>query len=553
MSRDIDVGPIKNVKASLVDEQVPALYLIVEPGGQPGDVLTLRALRDIIEAAGIRDWFVDQEQVQLLRREQTTLKAPKMYRIAECRQAQVRVEIASDRNVARLTIVPPCGGEPVTAEKILEALKKAGVTFGILEKKIPGLVERGAVENEIIAEASPSIAGTDAHFERLFKESEHKGQPKIDDTGKVDLHDLGLFISVVKGTPLLRKIPPSPGIPGIAVDGSPIPFKKPRDQSLIAGPGTVLSHEDPNILIASADGLPVFEENSAKIVSKLELDGLDYETGNVEFVGSVNIRGAIQAGFVAKTGGDISVEETVDASDLTADGAINLRCGIFGRGRSRITAKGSIRARFLSDCDVYCGGNLEVDDLISNCTVICEGSVEVGQRWGKGQIYGGRILATKGVRAKILGSVVETSTAIEVSSSPKLAARERIVTKEIGDTEQKAEDLSRSLSYLESSATPKKDPRMGRLRRDLQLVRAKLNVLKREQSELTEKLQVRSDAKIIASEVHPGVTISIGKRKEIISSTLGHSVFESIEESSPPSSSATENEARVSPSRSRAS
>lgn len=514
------------IKASICDGEIPILCVTIEPGGGCSDVLTSDLLQAILEAHGAQDWFVDQEQIRFIGKEQLSLAAAKTYRVAERRDAQVRIQIEGDPATARITLVPAAGGEPVTAEKIQNALKKAGVTFGILETKIPDLVAKGSCEKELIAQSSPPMPGTDVSFQRLIKESDHKGQPKTGEDGKVDLHDLGLFISVAKGTPLIRRIPPSPEIPGVAIDGNPLSSKKSRDHNLSAGTGTALSTADPNVLIAVMDGLAIFKENSARIVGKLELNGIGCETGNVEFIGSILIRGAIQPGFNAKADGDIIVGETVGASDLTAGGSIQLRCGAFGRGKNHITAKGNIKARFLSDSTVYCGGNVEVEDLIANCTIICEGMVEVGQRSGKGQIYGGRILATKGIRARILGSVTEIDTAVEVSPLPTLAARERAVVKEINDLERKSSEAGRSLSYLQGSPTGRKDPRMERLGREFQALRQKIEALRLESEELTAKLHVHFDAKITASQVFPGVTVSIGRKKEVIVSPMEHFVFE---------------------------
>ncbi len=521
-----EFGVPANIKISMDTGANPALFLTIEPRGRPGDILTLKKLEGVLEANGATDWFIDKEQIRLIREEQLSLTSPKTYRIAERRDAQVQARMSNDRKEARITVLPAYGGEPVSREKILAALKSAGVAYGILETKIPDLVARGSCEDELIAEAAPPMPGTDVLFERLFNESEHKGRPKVEEGGRVDLHDLGLFVSVAKGTPLLRRIPPTPGMPGVAVDGDLIPPRKPRDQNLNPGTGTEISREDPNILIAAAGGLPVITDNSVKIVSKLELDGLDYETGNVEFVGSLLIRGSIQPGFNAKAGGDVVVVDTVDASNLTAAGSIQLRCGVFGRGRSQISAQGDIKARFLSDCTVYCGGNLEVDDLIANCTVVCEGVVEVGQRWGKGQIYGGRVIATRGIRAKILGSVMEMNTVIEISPSPTLASRERTVISEIADLEHKAGELGRSFAYLQCSATNRKDPRLERFAKEYQDVRAMLESLKVELADLSAKLQVGFDARISASQVFPGVTVSIGKKREVITAPLEFFVFE---------------------------
>jgi uncharacterized protein (DUF342 family) len=310
---------------------------------------------------------------------------------------------------------------------------------------------------------------------------------------------------------------------------------KPRDRALILGAGTAIAAEDPNILVATADGLPVISDNSAKVISVLELDGLDYQTGNVEFVGSIIIRGPIQPGFRAKAGGDIVAHDNVDAAELTAGGSIHLSCGVSGRGQSYLSAKGSIKARFLSDCTVYCGGDVEVEDLIANCTVICEGAVEAGQKWGKGQIYGGKVRATRGVCAQTLGSVMEVNTLIEVSSSPSLSARERVVVAEMETLQQRLGELGRSLAYLQHAAAGQTDPRIEPIANEHHSVQERLEALSLELEDLTARLRIPFDAKISAARIYPGVTVSIGVKRETIAEPMENFVYTPTPEATPPS------------------
>lgn len=525
-----EVRTPERLKVSKITGDHPALIVTLEPGKANGAVFTQEALQSILRENSAEDWFLVEEQIRRLQAARPSTAGAKSYRIAEVKDAEAHVQITDDRKQAKITIVRPYGGEPVTVEKVREALEKAQVVHGILEARIPELVAFGACKEVLIAEGTPPTSGTEARFEPLIKESDHKGRPQLKEHGKVDHHDLGLFVSTIKGTPLLRRIPPVPGNPGIGVDGSPIPPKSCRERNLVAGPGTAISPEDPNLLIAAVDGQPILSEGTAKVVGKLELDGVGYHTGDIRFDGSVHIAGPIHPGFKVHAGGDIVALDTVDASNLTAGGSIQLRCGVIGRGRSQISAKGNMKARFLNECSVICGGNLEVEDLIANCTIVCEGKVEVGSRGGKGQVYGGKVLATKGIRAQILGAITERETFIEISPSPRLAAREREIKNEIKEIKTRFNDLALSLTYLKNSTARQKDPRMGKLVKNFQTLKARLEELQEELAEISPKLQVHSEAKITASRAHPGVTLSVGKWKQAIDSPTDCVVFEQPKE-----------------------
>lgn len=229
------------IKISKVMGDHPALIVTLEPGKANGAVFTQETLQSILKEYAAEEWFLDEEQVRRLQAARPSTTGPKSYRIAEPKDAQVKVELSDDHKQAKITVVRPYGGKSVTVEMVREALEKAHVVHGIIEARLPELVAFGACKEVLIAEATPPTLGTEARFEQLIKESDHKGRPQLKEHGKVDHHDLGLFVSTVKGTPLLRRFPPVPGNPGIGVDGSPIPPRSCRERNLVAGPGTAIS------------------------------------------------------------------------------------------------------------------------------------------------------------------------------------------------------------------------------------------------------------------------------------------------------------------------
>lgn len=66
------------------------------------------------------------------------------------------------------------------------------------------------------------------------------------------------------------------------------------------------------------------------------------ETGNIDFNGSISIRGTVQTGFSVIAKGDISIEgpEGVSGAKLikSIDGDVFIRGGIFGLGETRVEA-----------------------------------------------------------------------------------------------------------------------------------------------------------------------------------------------------------------------
>ena len=76
------------------------------------------------------------------------------------------------------------------------------------------------------------------------------------------------------------------------------------------------------------------------VVPVLEIKGdVGPATGNIDFVGSVLIRGRIKSGFRVVAKGDVQVERTLEDAEIKAGGNIILQRGIQGRKRRNIRSR----------------------------------------------------------------------------------------------------------------------------------------------------------------------------------------------------------------------
>ena len=510
-----------------------ALVLIAEPHDlsklPPSErvVLDRQSIDEVVRENGAGGWSIGEEEIgRFLREQNEKFTVSKGYRFAEQRDAQVEIQISGDRLSAWVTLRPPLGGKKVSADMITAALQRAGVKYGVLRNKIADLVGGEVCDHVLIGSGLPPEPGKAASFEKLVDEIENAGHPQEQGNGRVDYHEIGLIRSVVKGTPLIRRTAPTPGIPGTGVDGLPIAPVPGKDMPLTAGTGTEISADDSNLLLAATGGEPVLLGNTAKVVGKLELDGVNFQTGNVDFDGSVVIRGPILPGFKIRAGGDIIAHEEVDGAELQAGGSIELRQGIFGKHNCRLSAKGDVKARFLNDCIVDCEGNLEVRDLLARCAVVCEGKLIAGKDGGKGQVLGGTAIATKGVEVKILGCQTEVPTVVEVSTSPKLVAQHQQRAKEISRVERNLDDIQRSLVYLRKQASARSDGRIDKLSEAYFTLSEQLDTFRAEAQDLTERVKAKVDGKILAQEVYGGVTLKIGTHHRRVTSFVKMLEFE---------------------------
>lgn len=478
--------------------------------------IPINTLQDWIRSQGCDDWLLNVEEITLLAREIRKLNNTKEYTVAERKDCTIEIQTTPDRIQAWIRITPAYGGVPFTETLLAEALEKNHIRVGINEEYRIHILQEGQCEKTLIAEGIPPIPGEPAKFEELVQESATKGVPQEKEYGRVDYKELGFVLSVSKDTPLLRRIPPAAGTPGKAVDGTEIPAPPGPDRQLRPGQGTAISKDDPDIVIATRGGKPVFDWNSVRIESTLELDGVNPSTGNIIFDGSITISGPVEPGFKVKASQDLTILDTVEGSDLTAGKNMHLLTGVYGRGKTKIIVEGNLEARFLSECIVRCNGNIEVLDQITHCTVECEGSIFLGRNGGKGQISGGTILALREVQARILGSVSETATLIGIGPPQDLLFQNTKLKQEITGIASNLELIEHKLKSVSEDSSKQENPAISKLKEGAITLHQKLEELKESQAAIQKKIALSQNGRIKASEAYRGVVLYRNPHRKII-------------------------------------
>jgi uncharacterized protein (DUF342 family) len=295
------------------------------------------------------------------------------------------------------------------------------------------------IKNLLIAKAVDAVAGVDGYMETLVEETAIRiGQQEED--GTVDLRQLQDFIVLEAGTELMRRIPPTPGKTGMDVLGNTIAPKAGREVKFAEKlEGAEIDAADENLLKASVKGHPVVMSNCVRIDPTLELKGVNVKSGNIQFDGSINIRGDIDSGYVVEATGDIFVTGVIDKSRVIAGGSIAVRGGVIGEeyGKSPTLNKNpeeqelkayleagkDISARFVSLAEIHAAGVVYVREYLLHCKTEAKDKVALGEEGGKGAIIGGTTQATRTVSAKTLGNEAYTTTRVSAGSEDNLAAK----------------------------------------------------------------------------------------------------------------------------------
>lgn len=454
---------------------------------------------------------------------------------------RVTVRTSPDGMEAAMTITPPRqGGQPVTMAQAVSALAKAGVTHGVEAAAVEELVRAAANpaakdaggRSAIVARGQAAVRGQDAVllYHELLQTPSGYPQQKAD--GSVDHFQLNLVRNVVAGTQLMTKRPATKGVPGINVQGAPVPCVDGRDQPLRAGKGCRLS-EDGLALVAETEGHAVLGFDGRVTISPIfEIRGdVDTSTGNIDFVGTVVVVGSVHQGFVVRAGQNVEVHGGIDGGIVEAGGDITVRYGIQGGLKGRVVAGGKIQCRFVENADVRCQRDLIVSDGILHSKVRCGGKVQVVGR--RGTIIGGQVKAKEEVSSRVLGSPLLTATDIEVGVAPESRDELEMVRRSLFEAEEGLRKALQAVSLLKDleSRNPaefsaEKRAMLMKALRSQYHFQAHRDQLSSRKAVLEEELQYTVQGRVRSFDtVYPGVKVTIGKESYVVVDALQHVCF----------------------------
>ena len=446
------------------------------------------------------------------------------------------VSVSADAMTASLTVsLPGNGGAIPDQVKAREALKRAGVVFGIDEQAIANAIASTLGGQTEVAHGAPPRQATDAWLEPLIAVNQQR-HADADEVAKVDFRDRGMTPSVNPGDELMRRHPPVEGASGHTVTGKELRVAVAKNVKFgVRLEGVAVDPAEPDLLRAAVTGQPILTNEGISVEPVLRLEAIDIASGNIEFVGSVEVRGDVQSGMRVKAGGDITVGGTVESAELIAGGDITVKGGVIGHApqehkdaeqlvTARLTAKGSIRAHYLENCIALAEQNVVVDDMMIQCDVTAIDHVIVGQSVGKGSIVGGFVRATSRVSAGILGAAGSSETHVFVGVNPLLQKSLDEHRQHLDAKLKENGDLTKVLKLLE--ARPDKREIADKARMTLKKVNEEIAELMNEEHALKHQLQVADKAKIVVTGcIYGGVTVAISKKSHFVKEDVGPGVF----------------------------
>ena len=425
------------------------------------------------------------------------------YKHIQGADALISVDVTKDHMKCYLVASGPgMSGADISAE----AIKRSLLTQGIVEqciddKKIEEFVDNPVYDNPfLVAEAIIPVDGKDAYLSYNFETDPKKLKVKVSESGNINYKE-NRIQNVIAGQPLATKIPAERGKGGKTVYGRYLEAKNGKDVQILLGKN-VKFDKDGVTVVAEIDGEVMLFNGKITVEPVKFLDAVNVKTGDVKFVGTVIIKGAVEEGYRVEAT-NIEVNGIVDKSYLEATGNIILSQGVFGKGEGYIKAGKSLWAKFINDTTVEVEENVIVSDsiVISNVTAM----KNIIVRGKKAQIIGGHLLATEEICAKKIGSPGGgTETTLEVGIDPRAKNRLLALQKKQTDLTKEYDNLELDVQTLEQQK---------KLRKKLPLEKEeKLTSLKTRNKEITTELENISN-EIESIQLHLRELKAVGKVK----------------------------------------
>ncbi len=438
------------------------------------------------------------------------------FRVVPFKDAKVDVSVAEDGMSASVALEKGYGlGRELTLELAQAGLAEAGVKSGIDLKELAAALAdaregRGGSPRVIARGMEPVAAG--GYRVNWITRLATGAALTVRADGSADFKNQDRSTIVVEGQPILELLAIGvEGQDGQDVLGNVLPAPKdPR----VADPPTFddsiaeeVKENGDRLLKAARNGELRYEKNALSITLAQKIKGdVGPATGNVRFPGPVGIAGTVLSGYAVVAGGDVVVTGAVEASLVSADGAIKVTEGIKGAKRGTIRARTTIEAAFAEQAMLLAVEDITLKNSALLCNIKTNGQLRL--LGDKGHLIGGLCRARKGLEVQNLGSANGAKT--QVSFGQDYLVKDAIEAEEREIERVKALILQADKTMREQE---KEGANLDKIRQDkLRLVklleRRSLRVF-----ELREKFEEHFPAEIVVrGSVFAGVVIESHNR-----------------------------------------
>jgi uncharacterized protein (DUF342 family) len=335
---------------------------------------------------------------------------------------------------------PAPGVDLDTIKSLLEMEK---ISFGVVDdvQISDYLASKPSMENPWkIAQGKPVRPGRPPQIKYYFEMDPLKAGT-IDESGTIDFKNRGKIPQVEEGEIVAEIIPPTEGVPGMDIYGSPVPPPQYDDIIISSGIGVQRSEEDQLKFVAQKKGRPaVLGDGTLCVSDVLSIPGdIGVETGHVDFDGHIEVAGSIQEGYRVK-GKTLRADEILQA-DVRTDGDIIVTKGIIG---ATILTDGTVKARHIRDTVIDSLGDINVESETYESKIETNGAFNIES----GKILCSKVSAMRGINAAEIGSDGSVPCNLVVGIDNRMENKIALINLEISEKEKEQEVLESQIAEL---------------------------------------------------------------------------------------------------------
>ncbi|MFC7684771.1 DUF342 domain-containing protein [Ureibacillus sp. GCM10028918] len=436
----------------------------------------------------------------------------------------IELEISKDKMSATISINETnekvLDNQQIILQNLDELLSENQISHGIKEIEINKLITG---KSYCIAEGTLPVKGADAKVTYL-EIPERK--PVIHEDGKADYFEMNFIFEINEGDWLGEKIPPQPGIEGINIFGERVPAPFGEDVPLQYDPQAAyeVDQNDKIILHASKSGAVEKRQGLLTVNNHLTIDGdVGIATGNIQFDGSVSIRGTVNSGYSVSAMGDISIEspEGVTGAKLlkSENGDIYIKNGLFGLGDTEVMAGGSIFVKHVNDANLFANNEIVIG-FYSLGSYLVANTIKLDERNGK--IIGGKAIAKNTIITSVSGNRLERRTELVIESLSKQEAYDQVQDKAALLKSMREETLQLTVKVDEVNKHKSKLSRqhlksLEALQQELEKKKKQCELIDKEiQQLMLDMKNIGKEEVLVTKEAFSGTYIRIGKKSSLL-------------------------------------
>jgi uncharacterized protein (DUF342 family) len=479
-----------------------------------------------LQRAGLTGAIISKNGILKLQRMVASREAGEV-EIGECHDAVVGIQVSEDRLTAKLVLKTARGGTATSAEDVAEVVDHAKLASHLIDHQA---IERllaaaptatpGTTLQIVIARGKAAIDGKNSEFETLVPASDRRPAERAD--GSLDYRDLGAIPAVQPGDLLMRRHPPTKGVEGYTVNGNAIKAKDGRLVQFKHLKGSAVSDQDPDLLVATITGQPVIQPAGASVDPVLKVEDVNLRSGNIDYDGSLIVRGSVSPGMQIRVSGDARILGMVECAELRIGGNLDVKMGISGPSDdnhgedliARIHCDGNLSAAYIEKAELFVKGDITIKSRLNHSQVVCQNQVVVGSTGQpRSGIIGGRVQAAKLLRTQNLGAEAGIATEAVIHCAADVLHELENHQDQIACKQADLGRLLKIMVELSQSRAPDREARANKINKTCEALKTELNQLSVERDRLQQVVDASLGSCIeIPGTLYPRVTLAIGDR-----------------------------------------